>query len=43
MQECRRVLERTTQDLEGPLQIAQECLYHREFRTGGLVFFKLTI
>ena len=37
MQECRRVLQRAIQDLEGPLHIAQECLYHRESRKGFAV------
>ncbi|EEB14322.1 Tektin-3, putative [Pediculus humanus corporis] len=34
LQDSRRVLEKTIQDLEAPLHIAQECLYHRENRTG---------
>lgn len=34
MQDCRTVLQKAIQDLEGPLHIAQECLYHRESRKG---------
>ncbi|KAK2575302.1 hypothetical protein KPH14_008151 [Odynerus spinipes] len=34
MQECRRNLQQTIQNLEGQLHIAQECLYYRESRTG---------
>ncbi|XP_046416816.1 tektin-3-like [Neodiprion fabricii] len=34
MQECRRVLQKAIQDLDGQLHIAQECLYHRESRKG---------
>ncbi|XP_076759090.1 tektin-3 [Xylocopa sonorina] len=34
MQECRRNLQTTIQNLEGQLHIAQECLYYREARTG---------
>ncbi|XP_044018015.1 tektin-3-like isoform X2 [Aphidius gifuensis] len=32
MQECKRRLQKCIQDLEGPLHIAQECLYYREAR-----------
>ncbi|XP_015585345.1 tektin-3 [Cephus cinctus] len=34
MQECRKTLNKAIQDLEGPLHIAQECLYNRESRKG---------
>ncbi|XP_076166184.1 tektin-3 [Ptiloglossa arizonensis] len=34
LQECRRGLQTTIQNLEGQLHIAQECLYYREARTG---------
>ncbi|KAG7200879.1 hypothetical protein KM043_003242 [Ampulex compressa] len=34
MQDCRRNLQISIQNLEGQLHIAQECLYHRESRTG---------
>ncbi|KAG8034740.1 hypothetical protein G9C98_007816 [Cotesia typhae] len=29
LQDCRAVLEKAVQDIEGPLHIAEECLYHR--------------
>ncbi|XP_063993881.1 tektin-3-like [Diachasmimorpha longicaudata] len=32
LQDCRGVLEKAVQDIEGPLHIAEECLYHREAR-----------
>ncbi|XP_063988747.1 tektin-3 isoform X2 [Diachasmimorpha longicaudata] len=32
MQESKRILQKGIQDLEGPIHIAQECLYHREAR-----------
>lgn len=35
MQECRRRLQIAIQNLERPLHIAQECLYHRESRKGS--------
>lgn len=34
LQDTRRALEKSIQDIEGPLHIAQECLYHREQRQG---------
>jgi len=34
LHDSRRLLEKGLQDLEAPLHIAQECLYHRENRTG---------
>lgn len=34
MQESRRKLQSSIQDLEAPLHIAQECLYYRESRQG---------
>lgn len=34
LQDSRRTLEKSIQDLEAPLHIAQECLYQRENRTG---------
>lgn len=34
MQECMRTLQRAIQDVEIPLSITQECLYHRESRRG---------
>lgn len=37
MQDCRRNLRQTIQNLEGQLHIAQECLYYRESRTGSWV------
>lgn len=37
LQDSRRLLEKTLQDLEAPLHIAQECLYHRENRTGNAI------
>ena len=38
MQEKRRELEKAIQDIESPLHIAQECLYHRENRQGIHLF-----
>ncbi|XP_076238489.1 tektin-3 [Calliopsis andreniformis] len=32
LQDCRSVLEKAVRDIEGPLHIAEECLYHREAR-----------
>ncbi|KAK2584912.1 hypothetical protein KPH14_002508 [Odynerus spinipes] len=32
LQDCRCTLERAIKDIEGPLRIAEECLYHREAR-----------
>ncbi|XP_043284960.1 tektin-3-like isoform X2 [Venturia canescens] len=32
LQDCRNVLEKTMHDLEGPLHVVEECLYHREAR-----------
>ena len=34
LQDCRSVLEKAVQDIENPLHIAEECLYHREARKG---------
>jgi tektin-3 len=34
LQEARRSLEKAIADIEGPLHIAQECLYQRENRQG---------
>lgn len=34
LNDSRRLLEKGLKDLEAPLHIAQECLYHRENRTG---------
>lgn len=34
LQDKRRDLEKAIQDIEGPLHIAQECLYQRENRQG---------
>ncbi|XP_043465641.1 tektin-3-like isoform X1 [Leptopilina heterotoma] len=34
LQDCRIVLEKAIQDIENPLHIAEECLYHREARKG---------
>lgn len=34
LQDTRRALEKSIQDIEGPLHIAQECLYQREKRLG---------
>lgn len=34
MQDCKRALNKAIADTEGPLHIAQECLYHREKRQG---------
>nr|XP_034184390.1 tektin-3-like isoform X2 [Osmia lignaria] len=32
LQDCRSILEKAVQDIEGPLRIAEECLYYREAR-----------
>lgn len=38
LQDCRSVLEKAVRDIEGPLHIVEECLYHREARKGnGLI------
>lgn len=34
LQDCRSTLEKAIRDIEGPLHIAEECLYHREARKG---------
>lgn len=34
LQDTKRALEKAIQDIESPLHIAQECLYHREKRYG---------
>ncbi|EZA61330.1 Tektin-3 [Ooceraea biroi] len=34
LQDSRGVLEKAVRDIEGPLHIAEECLYHREARKG---------
>lgn len=34
LQDCRNVLEKAARDIDGPLHIAEECLYHREARKG---------
>ncbi|XP_060535106.1 tektin-3-like isoform X2 [Cylas formicarius] len=34
LQDSKRALEKAIDDIEGPLHIAQECLYHREKRHG---------
>ncbi|XP_023025860.2 tektin-3 [Leptinotarsa decemlineata] len=34
LQDSRRALKKAIEDIEGPLHIAQECLYHREKRRG---------
>lgn len=36
LQDARRSMEKAIQDLDGPLHIAQECLYQREKRLGTL-------
>ena len=36
LQDCRSVLQKALQDIENPLHIAEECLYHREARKGIL-------
>lgn len=37
MQDARRALEKAIADIEGPLHIAQECLYQRENRQGNFL------
>lgn len=37
--DCRRGMDKAIQDIEGPLHIAQECLYQREKRQGTLKRF----
>lgn len=32
--DCKKLLEKAVNDIEGPLHIAEECLYHRESRKG---------
>jgi len=34
LQDSKSVLEKAVRDIEGPLHIAEECLYHREARKG---------
>ncbi|XP_035728105.1 tektin-3-like isoform X1 [Vespa mandarinia] len=34
LQDCRSVLDKAIRDIDGPLHIAEECLYHREARKG---------
>ena len=34
LQDCRCVLEKSIHDIEGPLHVVEECLYHREARKG---------
>ncbi|XP_023014819.1 tektin-3 [Leptinotarsa decemlineata] len=34
LQDARRAIKKAVNDIEGPLHIAQECLYHREKRQG---------
>lgn len=34
LHDCRSILEKAARDIEGPLHIAEECLYHREARKG---------
>lgn len=34
LHDCRNALEKAARDIEGPLHIAEECLYHREARKG---------
>ncbi|KAL7288148.1 hypothetical protein TKK_0017810 [Trichogramma kaykai] len=34
LQDCRSTLEKAVQDIENPLHVAEECLYHREARKG---------
>lgn len=36
LQDVRRAVEKANQDCDPPLQMAQECLYHREGRQGKL-------
>lgn len=36
LQDFSRALKKAIDDIEGPLHIAQECLYHREKRHGKL-------
>lgn len=36
LQDVRRAVEKANQDCDPPLQMAQECLYHREGRQGTL-------
>lgn len=37
LQNARRGIDKTIADIEGPLHIAQECLYQRESRQGGYI------
>lgn len=37
LQDKRKDLEKAIQDIEAPLHIAQECLYHRENRIGWFI------
>ncbi|XP_058803869.1 tektin-3-like isoform X2 [Phymastichus coffea] len=34
LQDCRATVEKAIQDIENPLHVAEECLYHREARKG---------
>lgn len=34
LQDCRTTLEKAIQDIENPMHVAEECLYHREARKG---------
>jgi tektin-3 len=34
LQDSKNILEKAVRDIEGPLHIAEECLYHREARKG---------
>lgn len=34
LQDAKRAIDKAVNDIEAPLHIAQECLYHREKRTG---------
>lgn len=49
LQDFSRALKKAIDDIEGPLHIAQECLYHREKRHGkfklifGIPFLKMNI
>lgn len=47
LHDCRSTLEKAVRDIEGPLHIAEECLYHREARKGlqntSKIFLKYTL
>lgn len=34
LQDCHSALDKAIKDIEDPLHIAEECLYHREARKG---------